>query len=51
MKGLATTSPNFASVTVSGRSARKHYGTEIYQPFDVTIHEESRKYVRSSLSF
>ena len=26
MKGLASTSPAFATVKISGRSARKHYG-------------------------
>lgn len=45
MKGLASTSPNFATVRVSGRSARKHYGIEVGKPFDINIHEESRKYV------
>ncbi|MCJ1470578.1 hypothetical protein MMC07_009224 [Pseudocyphellaria aurata] len=45
MKGLAMTSPNSAPVRVSGRSARKHYGVCSYKSFDVTIHEESRKYL------
>ena len=26
MKGLASTSPSFATVAISGRCARKHYG-------------------------
>lgn len=43
MKGLASTTPNFATVRVSGRSARKHYGIESDKAFEVAIHEESRK--------
>lgn len=48
MKGLASTSLNFATVRVSGRSARKHYGIHSQKPFDITKHEASRKYVWSS---
>ncbi|MCJ1427056.1 hypothetical protein MMC29_004959, partial [Sticta canariensis] len=44
MKGLASTSLKFATVRVSGRSARKHYGVKISELFNVTAHEESRRY-------
>ena len=43
MKGLATTSPNFASVKISGRCARKHYGLEIQDEFIQGVHDEDRR--------
>ena len=43
MKGLASTVESFASVSVSGRSARRHYGIEVETPFDVLKHSSSRR--------
>lgn len=40
MKGLATTSPTFASVKISGRCARKHYGLVVSKEFVPGIHDE-----------
>ena len=44
MKGLASTSPTFATVKVSGRLARKHYGIRSHKQYDPTIHDESKRY-------
>jgi len=49
MKGLASTSSSFATVKISGRSARKHYGISSAKKFDITVHEKSRRYVHSLL--
>lgn len=38
MKGLASTNSSFARVTVSGRSARKHYGLSVVKPYDPAQH-------------
>lgn len=43
MKGLATTSPFFASVSISGRRARKHYGFRVRNDFIKGVHDESRR--------
>ena len=43
MRGLATTSPTFASVKISGRCARKHYGLEIHVDFIKGVHDETRR--------
>lgn len=40
MKGLATTSPKFACVNISGRCARKHYGLKIQSDFIKGFHDE-----------
>lgn len=45
MKGLASTSPSFATVKISGRSARKHYGLESEKSFEAQLHDVSRKSV------
>lgn len=49
MKGLANTSPAFAFVNISGRSARKHYGISSRKRFDVTKHELSKRYTRTTI--
>ena len=41
MKGLASTSPDFATVKISGRSARKHYGLSSSKPFVHGLHDVS----------
>lgn len=43
MKGLATTSPTFASVKISGRCARKHYGLRVQEEFIKGVHDEDRR--------
>lgn len=45
MKGLASTSPTFAKVGVSGRFARKYYGVAIRKESDATKHDDARKLV------
>ena len=42
MRGLATTSQAYASVKISGRRARKHYGFKVERPFIDGIHDMSR---------
>jgi len=44
MKGLASTSPTFAKVNISGRSARKHYGLDVNYEFLDFEHDVTRKY-------
>ena len=44
MKGLASASPASATVKVSARSARKHYGFEIEKEFVDIEHDDARKY-------
>ena len=46
MKGLASTSPTFASLKISGRSARKHYGIESHELYQATKHDETKRYFR-----
>ena len=48
MKGLASTSATFASVRISGRSARKHYGLLGAKKFDEALHDSSRRSVTLS---
>ena len=43
MKGLASTSPTFAKVGVSGRSARRYYGIASHKSFDPINHDGTRK--------
>ena len=43
MRGLAMTSPTFASVKVSGRCARKHYGFNLIEEFSEGVHDENRR--------
>lgn len=43
MKGLASTSPAFATVQISGRSARKHYGINCGVPHSDQEHGNARK--------
>ncbi len=43
MKGLACTTPTFATVKISGRSARKHYGIASHKQYDPAKHEISRR--------
>ena len=45
MKGLASTSPSFAKVGISARSARKHYGINCGQPYIEGQHDKSRRSV------
>ena len=44
MKGLASTSPAFAKVGISGRSARKHCGLNVNKVFLDFEHDPSRKH-------
>lgn len=43
MKGLASTSPAFAKVGISGRSARKHYGMDISEIYKEGEHDKNRR--------
>ena len=43
MKGLASTSPAFATVRISGRSARKHYGINCGHQYLELEHGSARK--------
>ena len=43
MRGLAMTSPTFASVKVSGRCARKSYGLASLKEFSEGVHDENRR--------
>ena len=43
MTGLASTSPAFATVKISGRSARKHYGINCGIPYLSQEHGNARK--------
>ncbi len=43
MKGLASTSPTFATVKISGRSARKHYGINCGIQYHAQEHGDARK--------
>ncbi len=43
MKGLASTSPDFATVKISGRSARKHYGINSGIQYHAREHRDARK--------
>lgn len=45
MKGLASTSPSFATVEISARSARKHYGTASEKVFLEGTHDRNLRYV------
>lgn len=51
MKGLASASPASATVKVSARSARKHYGFEIENEFIDSRHDDARKYWDSHAGF
>lgn len=43
MKGLASTSPAFATVKISARSARKHYGINCGTKYIEQEHGNARK--------
>lgn len=43
MEGLASASPQFASVRVGGRSARRNYGIDSIKAFDISKHDWSRR--------
>lgn len=43
MKGLASTSPAYATVGISERSARKHYGLNCGHPYLKLEHGNARK--------
>lgn len=43
MKGLASTSPAFATVGISGRSARKHYGINCGTQYLKNEHDDGKK--------
>ena len=49
MKGLATTSSTFATVKISGRSARKHYGLQSHKKFNAQVHDMSLRSVQACL--
>lgn len=44
MKGLAETSPAFAKVNISGRFARKHYGTYVCCTYQEGVHDIQQRY-------
>lgn len=43
MKGLASTSPAFATVGISGRAARKHYGLNVGKEYLSLEHDDTKK--------
>ena len=45
MKGLASTSPAFAKVGISARSARKHYGLNVRKRYIEGQHDKSLRSV------
>ncbi len=45
MKGLASTSPSFAKVGISARSARKHYGVRCEKQYIESQHDKSLRSV------
>ena len=45
MKGLASTSPSFAKVSISARSARKHYGITCGMTYIEGQHDTSHRSV------
>ncbi len=45
LKGLASTSPSFAKVGISARSARKHYGVGCGKPYIEGQHDRSLRSV------
>ena len=45
MKGLASTAPSFATVRVSGRSARKYYGINASKLFIPGVHDHNQRSV------
>ena len=45
MKGLASTSPSFAKVGISARSARKHYGVRCCRRYIEGQHDKSLRSV------
>ncbi|KAL6717539.1 hypothetical protein ACLMJK_005454 [Lecanora helva] len=44
MKGLASTSPNFAKVSIAARAARKHYGLDVNTSFNAGEHDYNRRF-------
>ncbi len=44
MKGLASASPSFATVGISARSARKHYGIGSEERFSERAHDSKLRY-------
>lgn len=43
MKGLASTSPAFATVGISGRAARKHYGINVSREYLDLEHDHTKR--------
>ena len=43
MRGLAMTSPTLASVKITGRCARKHYGLTVRNYFSKGVHDEHHR--------
>ena len=44
MKGLASTSPSYSTVSISGRYARRHYGVKALRIFVEGVHDCNRRY-------
>ena len=44
MKGLASATPLYQSIKVSGRSARKHYGISSRKQYNETYHDQARRF-------
>lgn len=45
MKALSTTSPKLATIKVTGRAARKHYGMKCHTDFIAKEHDVDRRSV------
>jgi hypothetical protein len=43
MKGLANYDSKLAMAQVGPRTARKHYGVELYQKYDAAIHAKATR--------
>lgn len=44
MRGLASTSPSYSTVSIGGRYARRHYGVKILRSFVEGVHDRNRRY-------
>ena len=49
IRAIAERQPQLAMVRVASRIARRNYGTFTYEKFDPSIHEISRRYVRTQV--
>ena len=43
MKGLASTSPAFSTVGITGRAARKHYGINVGMEYHDLEHDHTKR--------